>query len=90
MNESNEYDLTSSEGSILIEIVAQALPITPEALERDRQRRLRMPSGRHTNIEPPIAPPATSRPLKNERSKCRCPDRVDSVEGGEASLTTVE
>ena len=38
MNESNEFDLTSGEGSILIEIVADALPITPEVLRRPRVR----------------------------------------------------
>lgn len=38
MNQSNEYDLTSGEGSILIEIVSDALPITPDVLRRPRIR----------------------------------------------------
>lgn len=58
MNESNEYDLTSGEGSILIEIVAEALPVTPDVLERDRQRRLRLPTpDRQSDGGRPPAPP---------------------------------
>jgi hypothetical protein len=62
MNESNEYDLTSGEGSILIEIVAEALPVTPDMLERDRQRRLPLRPGYQTDGEPPPVPPADAPP----------------------------
>jgi hypothetical protein len=62
MNESNECDLTSGEGSILVEIVAEALPVTPDVLERDRQRRLRLRPGCQTDGDPPPVPPPSAPP----------------------------
>ena len=60
MNESNPYDLTSGEGSILIEIVAEALPITPEVLRRPRVR----PAGARFVDPPPDSSPTDPRPAE--------------------------
>ena len=62
MNESNEFDLTSGDGSILIEIVAEVLPVTPVILERDRRRRLRSLPGCEVNGNPPLFPPTDAPP----------------------------
>ena len=36
MNEANDMDLTSGDGSILVEVVSECVPITPEMQARPR------------------------------------------------------
>jgi hypothetical protein len=53
MNDSNHFDLTSGEGSVLVEIVSKALPITPEVLQRPRIRpdRFAPPTNRQSPVD---------------------------------------
>ena len=58
MSEQNDFDLTSGEGSMLIEIDAEFVPITPEILRRLRLRRFYRPLSDGSDPFPPEVPPA--------------------------------
>jgi hypothetical protein len=58
MTEENDFDLTSGEGSILVEIDAELAPITPEVLQRRRVRPPYRWPGEDMGKIPPTTPPA--------------------------------
>ena len=57
MSEQNDFDLTSGEGSMLVEIDAEFVPITPEILRRLRLRRFYRQDGDGLDRGPPPFPP---------------------------------
>jgi hypothetical protein len=77
MNEPNDFHLTSGDGSILIEITSECIPITPEVLQRPRKRApwmqrdknglpLLPPDGADAPSPPPDAQPPDGPPVRPE------------------------
>jgi hypothetical protein len=60
MAKPDDSDLTSGDGAVLIEIVCQSAPITPEARERARKRAQQQRQlGRESVPAPKHIPPAS-------------------------------